>query len=185
MSKAKFSVGDVIRFGNRGCSATETATITGDGISTLYFTTESGHKCYESLEVFETATLVSTESATTKETKPMARRTFRLLKDTPSVRRGALYQEDCDDGTQPYSCINTSEYAKDPTKKLGNVSTRSLIEEQPEWFVEVFKVEPEYMTREELDRYEVFLNTGYRAKPVKKTRVSKTGKRLGRPLKKA
>jgi len=94
---------------------------------------------------------------------PVARRTFKLIKETPGISKGAIMQEDCEDGTQPYTLI-TREHIKG-TDKSGNFRfpDRSLIENQPSFFVEVFAVEPQYMTREELDQWEAFKA----AKPAK------------------
>lgn len=126
-----------------------------------------------------------------KEKKQMGRRTFKLIKDTPTARKGGLWQEDCEDGTQPYSLI-TQEYAKGASGPY-SVVDRKLVEEAPEWFVEVFKVEPEYMTQVELDKWNLFKKglkpakrkyTKRTVKPVKKAvRLSKNGKRLGHPPK--
>ena len=90
-----------------------------------------------------------------KGNKVKERRTFKLLKDTPTVRKGALLQEDCDDGTQPYSFLS-SNFNKTDSITLGKITDRSLVEEQPQWFVEVFKVTPEYMTQLELDQWNKF-----------------------------
>lgn len=108
------------------------------------------------------------ELITTQGDKPMARRTFKLLKDTPSMKKGALLQEESEDGTQPYSLISTEHIKGSQTDKPMRFQDRSLVEDAPNWFVEVFKVTPEYMTREELDKFEEFKNGG---KPVKKKRT--------------
>jgi hypothetical protein len=82
---------------------------------------------------------------------PMGRRTFKLLKATPTHKAGTLFMEDCEDGTQPYSTFElegTSDYMK--------ITDRSKVEDAPKWFVEVFKVEPEYMTKDELDAFKKF-----------------------------
>jgi len=100
-----------------------------------------------------------------KEKKPMGRRTFKQLKDTPKIRKGALWQEQCEDGTQPYEMI-TPEYDRSENKQTLVEPTRSIVEEQPSWFVEVFKVEPEYMTREQLEAFEAFLGQKKRGRPV-------------------
>lgn len=90
----------------------------------------------------------------------MARKTYKLIKDTVDVRKGALFQEACDDGDQEYVLI-TREYIKHPEghRALGwnkvNIDRHS-VEKQPQWFTEVFKVTPEYMTRAELDQWEAF-----------------------------
>ncbi len=101
------------------------------------------------------------ELITSKEGKPMARRAFKLIKETP-LKKGAIFQEDCDDGTQPYSLIdNGREFYKGTESTYGDhrVADRSLVEGAPQFFVEVFAVEPQYMTREELDRFEAFKKT--------------------------
>lgn len=85
----------------------------------------------------------------------VARRTFKLIKDTPTMVKGAILQEQCDDGTQPYIMLNNDTHCKDPSFKI-SIAKRELVEEQPAFFVEVFKVTPEYMTREELDQWEAF-----------------------------
>lgn len=135
------------------------------------------------------------ELITSKETTVMARRTFKLLKDTPTTKKGAIFQEECDDGTQPYECISGEEFDKgDDHRKIG-LTDRSLVEDQPDWFVEVFMVEPEYMTAEELERYRAFIKLGsvkditFRAnsatlKPAKRKYTKRAVKRgPGRPRK--
>lgn len=90
------------------------------------------------------------------------RRTFKLLKDMPGYSKGDLFQEQCDDGTQPYSVFGYNNL--DAKYELAN---RSLVEDNPSWFVEVFQVEPQFMTREELDQWEAF-----KAKPKKETKAA-------------
>lgn len=71
------------------------------------------------------------------------RRTFRLLKDTPEVGKGALVQEACDDGNQEYVLLD-GEFLSDATDSdyhdyfdsLPNFS-RNTVEDQPDWFEEV------------------------------------------------
>lgn len=87
--------------------------------------------------------------------KPMGRRTFRLLKDTPDTKKGALFQERCDDGDQDYQilCEFEESHVTAPFEDGGRGVTygRDAVENRPKWFVEVYKVNPEYMTQEELD----------------------------------
>lgn len=89
----------------------------------------------------------------------VGKRTFKLLKDTPFVAKGAIYQEKCDDGTQEYVLLD-DKFNKDQLTngKMNsqNIYHRPNVEDQPEWFVEVFKVTPEYMTQGELDQWEAF-----------------------------
>lgn len=105
--------------------------------------------------------------------KPMTRRTFKLLKDTADYYKGLLVQEACDAGDQEYASLNHGEKViKDDISHFFDDNTvrysRKTIEEQPNWFVEVFKVEPEYMTEVELTNYKAFL-------------ASKTKKAVKRP----
>lgn len=76
-------------------------------------------------------------------------RTYRLLKDAPSVRAGAIFQESDND---KYMLISP-EFIRFGT---GAAIDRGAVESQPDWFVEVFKVTPEYMTAEELSQWEAF-----------------------------
>lgn len=112
------------------------------------------------------------ELVTNNEGEKTMRRTFKLLKDTPGVNKGALYQERCDDGDQPYDLISLDS-RKGSNKDLIGFEDRTLVEDAPEWFVEVFKVEPEYMTREELDRYHVFLKGKKPTKAVKPVKAQR------------
>lgn len=100
------------------------------------------------------------------------RRTFKLLKDTIAIRKGALYQEQCDDGTQPYEMI-TPEFNKSDTVTKAIYHDRSLVEDQPQWFTEVFKVQPEYMTQAELDQWEAFKASQAKPKRVRKPAAKK------------
>lgn len=89
-----------------------------------------------------------------KERKPMARRTFRLLKDTDVLKKGALVQEMCDDGDQDYELISDSDkFEILQSAQAGLVRSRPSVENNPKWFVEVFQVLPEYATKEEIKVY--------------------------------
>lgn len=125
------------------------------------------------------------ELITSKETTVMARRTFKQLKEDPTIKKGALWQEMCEDGTQAYRLLDSQSH------KAGDrpeITDRKLVEDQPEWFVEVFKVEPEYMTAEELERYKAFIKLGpvkdITFKPAKRKYTKRAVKRgPGRPRK--
>jgi hypothetical protein len=78
-------------------------------------------------------------------------RVFRLKKDTPSVRKGTLYRYD----------VNKNYYKKDeggrkfppvPTATIG-VHSRQAVEDNPEWFEEVFPLIPAYGTKEEVEKF--------------------------------
>lgn len=93
------------------------------------------------------------------------------------LKKGALLQERCDDGTQPYDLLDSSQSSiKGSVGGRHSVVDRKLVEDQPEWFVEVFKVTPEYMTREELDKYKEFVKSGVKTtdkEVVNKPKISK------------
>jgi len=74
-------------------------------------------------------------SKSKKEEKSMTRRTFRQLKDSVTIKKGAIFQEQCEDGTQPYELITPEFYKGNLTP--GTIKDRSLVEGQPEWFEEV------------------------------------------------
>ena len=112
--------------------------------------------------------------------KPYQRKTYKQRKDSVTVKKGALWQEACDDGDQEYVLLDKA-FSKDTAGNgVHKIYTRSLVEDDPKNFVEVFKVEPEYQTREELDLFEEFKRS--RAK----VRVAKpAAKRVVRKVKKA
>jgi len=85
------------------------------------------------------------------------RRTFRLIKETASTNKGALFQERCDDGTQPYDLI-TPEFSKseDTSTQKVAILDRSLVEDQPKWFEEVFATQPPFMNKAEIEAFDAF-----------------------------
>lgn len=174
---SKFKAGDRVKIvGRRGGyrSIPDFGTILGakDNTGGAYIAFEPSYPdgLYFTSEELET----DVELVTSKENK-VARRTFKQLKDTFSVKKGALYQEDCEDGTQSYSLI-TPEHYKGSDRVKASYRDRTIIEKQPEWFVEVFKVEPEYMTKEELDRYKDFISG--RKTPSKRRPYTKHPERI-------
>lgn len=110
------------------------------------------------------------------------RRTFKLTKELPELTKGALVQEKCDDGTQDYIALDNSQikYAlEDGRKSL--TYPRKAVEDEPNYFVEVFAVEPAYMTQDELDQFEAFKISA--KKPAKRTAKAPMKKPAGRPRK--
>jgi hypothetical protein len=114
---------------------------------------------------------------------PMARKTYKLLKDLPDIRKGALFQEACDDGDQEYKMITTDYFKYPESRRSVGIEDddcnldRDSVEKEPTWFVEVFPVTPPYLTQAELDQWEAFKAQ----KPAKRT----VAKKVGRPAKKA
>ncbi|BBE45461.1 MULTISPECIES: hypothetical protein [Rhodococcus] len=90
----------------------------------------------------------------------MKRRTFKLTKELPELTKGALVQEKCDDGDQDYTVLDQSfiKYEDEHGRKTVTYP-RKAVEDEPNYFVEVFAVEPAYMTQDELDRFEAFKTT--------------------------
>jgi hypothetical protein len=120
--------------------------------------------------------ITDTEGGDMEQTKQ--RRTFKLLKESPSLLKGALVQERCDDGTQPYDLLNPETHSKDPSFKV-SFAKRELVEEAPKFWVEVFPVQPQFMTREELDQFEAFKAS---KKPVRKAAAKKAAKKSAQAL---
>ena len=109
------------------------------------------------------------------------RRTFKQLKDSMEVKKGALFQEKCDDGGQEYVLLDWEQYTKHiESNQAHGFDQKSLardeVEQEPDWFVEVFKVHPEYLEKGEIEAWEHFRKT-YK-KPATKTKVSKHVPRL-------
>lgn len=99
------------------------------------------------------------------------RRTFKLTKELPELTKGALAQEKCDDGDQDYTVLDQSfvKYEDEHGRKTVTYP-RKAVEDEPNYFVEVFAVEPAYMTRDELDQFEAFKTAKAKkssARPVK------------------
>lgn len=61
---------------------------------------------------------------------------YRLLKDTPELKAGAIVEEKCEDGTQDFTCINEKEFGNLGLQP-GYYFSRKLVMEQPEWFEEI------------------------------------------------
>lgn len=156
---SKFKVGDKVRMVNRHDSDIKygwVGTVTEDDPNPYV---DWGRDGYEEWAVGgeENLELVTNEGDNEVEPK-QERRTFKLVKSTFDIKKGAIFQEQCEDGTQPYELITRDEHYLEADVRHGNytVVVRELIESKPDWFVEVFKVTPEYMTREELDEWEAF-----------------------------
>ncbi|AZI61818.1 hypothetical protein RQN9TF_12530 [Rhodococcus qingshengii] len=112
----------------------------------------------------------------------MKRRTFKLTKELPELAKGALVQEKCDDGDQDYTVLDQSfiKYEDEHGRKTVTYP-RKAVEDEPNYFVEVFAVEPAYMTQDELDQFEAFKISA--KKPAKRTAKAPMKKPAGRPRK--
>ena len=164
---SKFKVGDRVRVPHQSETEERTIVTVREGICYPYVL-DSPIWHWDNVYSAKELQLITNQGGA-----PMARKTYKLIKDTPTVSKGAIYQEACDDGTQEYVILDKS-FIKD-TSGTGQapIHTRSLVEEQKNWFVEVFAVEPQYMTRDELDQWEAF-KAGKAKKPAAKKVAVKT-----------
>ncbi|MDI9934725.1 hypothetical protein QM806_04550 [Rhodococcus sp. IEGM 1351] len=103
----------------------------------------------------------------------MARSTYKLIRDLPELKKGAIVQEKCDDGDQDYTVLDASfiKY-EDENGRKSVTYPRKAVEDEPKYFVEVFPVEPNYMTREELDQWKAFQA---KTTSVRKTKLAVVG----------
>lgn len=102
--------------------------------------------------------------------KPMTRQRYILLKDTPELRKGAVLEEDCDDGDQGFTVVSQEWNQQQDQISVGY--TRETVTNAPEWFTELTVL---YVTKQQLNKVKDVLF------PPKKVRV--VAKR-GRPKKK-
>lgn len=90
----------------------------------------------------------------------MGRETYRLLKDTPELKKGAIVQEMCDDGTQDFRSINDSDMKFDGNTDY-TIYDRKAVESQPEWFERVYPAtETAWLNKEEIKKFKEFLKNG-------------------------
>lgn len=76
------------------------------------------------------------------------RKRYVLLKDTPELKAGAIVEEMCDDGDQPYRVI--SHEWDQQASQSGVQYNRDVVMEQPEWFEEVHTIG--YLTKKQYDK---------------------------------
>jgi hypothetical protein len=89
--------------------------------------------------------------------KMSGRRTFKLVVNLPNVKKGALFQEKCDDGDQDYVLLDNS-YQKYDYQGEGGLEAqpRGAVEKESKFFVEVFSATNEYLTEDELKAWKAF-----------------------------
>ena len=164
----KFNVGDRVRgshsFFNR------------HGDATVIRPTSTGYTRVRHSDGYEDGYDGGTLQLIIKGGADMARKTYKQIKETVDTKVGSIWQEACDDGTQEYILIT-------PELQKGRQTSpcypdRSLVEDQPQWFVEVFPVEPQYMTAGELEQWKAFQG-------VAKSKKTKTAARKATPAKKS
>lgn len=89
---------------------------------------------------------------TNSNTNTMRKR-YQLLKDSYDMKKGAIYEEECEDGTQPFRLI-TKEFYKFSPGSTNIISDRAVVENNPEWFREV---KPLYVPADKVEAVEKFL----------------------------
>lgn len=91
-----------------------------------------------------------------KGEQTMGRRTFRLLKESLDLKKGAIVQEKCDDGDQDYTVLDLK-YQKFEDGNYTEIDfSRNTVENNPKWFEEVFPLVPEYGNKAELEAFKKF-----------------------------
>lgn len=68
------------------------------------------------------------------------RRRYIQLKDSPSFKKGTIWEEACDSGNQKFVTINhaaTEMFPEDNSAGHGGSSARMVIMNSPEWFEEL------------------------------------------------
>lgn len=60
------------------------------------------------------------------------RNLYVLLKDTPELKKGAIMQEDCTDGTQGFHCISKEFHFDETQEEVAY--TRKVVMENPTFF---------------------------------------------------
>ena len=80
----------------------------------------------------------------TKGEQLMNRQAYRLLKDCPGIRAGAIVREQCEDCDQDYEVVGTEHDREHKT------FARGVVEESPNWFERVYALAPDvYVSRKE------------------------------------
>lgn len=63
------------------------------------------------------------------------RKRYILLKESPEFEKGAVFEEQCDDGTQDFDCITPDKRKEDVRSSA--YYDREVVIDQPDWFQEV------------------------------------------------
>lgn len=164
---SKFKVGDIVKVTKKRCGHRfeigQTVRIT---------QVTSDNRC-ESMDKSDYWYLQDSEiELATKEEKTM--RTFRLLKDSPELKKGALVRTLTQNGV-PVQYVSTID---------GSIAYfNDVVEKQPQWFVEVFNPAEQWLTKEELAKFNATLKPAKkRGRPVGSKNKKKTVKPVRRPI---
>lgn len=68
------------------------------------------------------------------------RKKYILLKDAPEIKKGAGFEEECDDGDQDYICSD-GKYIVDYIRGCLIRFSKTVVEKQPEWFEKIENIE--------------------------------------------
>lgn len=110
----------------------------------------------------------------------MARATYKLLVELPAVSKGAIYQENCDDGTQDFHLLDSKYIKFDDENESRNAEEyevpREAVETQPQFFERVYSATETWLTRDQLEQFKTFLGQKPAGKPGRKLGLKKKSK---------
>lgn len=81
-------------------------------------------------------------------------RTFKLLKNSVELKKGAILREKCDDGDQDFETISREHIKAQEGRCYYN---RKNVINNPEWFEEVFSLGDIFFTQKVVDKFKKFL----------------------------
>lgn len=87
------------------------------------------------------------------------RMTFRLKKETAELKKGAIIQEQCDDGYQDYIVLEPDTYVKYESEegKKCYIAPRESVEKEPAFWERVYPATPAWLNAEEQATYADFI----------------------------
>ena len=91
------------------------------------------------------------ELINSNQTTNMKKR-YILLKEMPDLKKGAIMEEECEDGIQGFTCITPELYTEFNT--VGSSFSRKLVTNNPKWFQEVT---PLWVSADKLEQVEKIL----------------------------
>lgn len=149
----KFKVGDKVKILRNSCGSNleigsigTVVAIDDDGIKSWIYVNgkRTGHIYFpEEIELIT--------NSDTKE-KPYMRKKYILLKETSGLKKGAIVEEKCDDGTQDFTLI-TPESDKFPNGTDWNIPRKSVTD-NPKWYQEVTVM---YVSKDKLEKVKKLL----------------------------
>lgn len=75
-----------------------------------------------------------------------------LLKDTPELKKGAVLEEECDEGNQGFECITPEHFVTKGQRECHY--NRLVVTTQPQWFEKVSLL---WLTKNQIDKVKKLL----------------------------